>query len=343
MNICVNELFQTSSSGSWRPFQYDRIQTELAGLLKTLCWTILWSQLFQDSYLQACGMLLMMFILMKTWSSNLIFSMTSMTRTERTSLEWEFPLCKICSTESGRQPPQVAVFSLFSFIFFPFCNFFISAPSSFFFSLFVIFFSIPAAPESNTLSADSFAFILVYGFVLVALVIYVGLRLARRRCRHFGAFGEPWNWLDLKYLGGALAKWPMVRTVAHFHWQILDWLQTSCQVCSWLPNWNDLFCILCFCIFCIFAFLHFCIFVFLYFCIFVFLYFCILYFIIFLAFLYFCIFVLLYFCIFVFFQFAFFQTFRLKFDRSTGVVLFMVTSVVKQKLLLGNRATPRFS
>ena len=42
-------------------------------------------------------------------------------------------------------------------------------------------FSISVPPESNTLSADSFAFILVYGFVLVALVIYVGIRLARRR------------------------------------------------------------------------------------------------------------------------------------------------------------------
>ena len=42
-------------------------------------------------------------------------------------------------------------------------------------------FSISVPPEANTLSADSFAFILVYGFVLVALVIYVGIRLARRR------------------------------------------------------------------------------------------------------------------------------------------------------------------
>ena len=52
---------------------------------------------------------------------------------------------------------------------------------SFHFSFHFLIFAFPDAPESNTLSADSLAFILVYSFVLVALVIYVGVRLARRR------------------------------------------------------------------------------------------------------------------------------------------------------------------
>ena len=45
----------------------------------------------------------------------------------------------------------------------------------------LLIFSFLAAAESDKLSADSFAFILVYGFVLAALVIYVGIRLVRRR------------------------------------------------------------------------------------------------------------------------------------------------------------------
>ena len=52
-----------------------------------------------------------------------------------------------------------------------------------FFLLLILLYVFPAAPESDTLSAESFAFILVYSFVFVALVIFIGLRLARRRCR----------------------------------------------------------------------------------------------------------------------------------------------------------------
>ena len=60
---------------------------------------------------------------------------------------------------------------------------------NFYLLLFRIF-SFPAAPESDSLSADSFAFVLVYGFVLAALGVYVGLRLYRR-WRQF--FKLDWN------------------------------------------------------------------------------------------------------------------------------------------------------
>ena len=79
-----------------------------------------------------------------------------------------------------RQPATSTGFFLF------FCShiyrwqfFFIFPLLHFYFLLFCIF-SFTAAPESDSLSADSLAFVLVYGFVLAALGVYVGLRLYRR-------------------------------------------------------------------------------------------------------------------------------------------------------------------
>ena len=125
-------------------FQHDRVQTELAGWFSMI--------IVPRIFISKPAFNLRIYMVPP--------SMTLMMRTERTSPVSGFLRCKIFSQEWDRPPPQVAM----PFLFEMFSSFSISVP-----------------PESNTLSADSFAFILVYGFVLVALVIYVGIRLARRR------------------------------------------------------------------------------------------------------------------------------------------------------------------
>ena len=139
-------------------FQHDRVHTELAGWFSM----IIVPRIF--IYKPAFNLRIYMVPLP---------SMTLMMRTERTSPVSGFLRCKIFSQEWDRPPPQVAM--------------------PFFFEMFSSF-SISVPPELNTLSADSFAFILVYGFVLVALVIYVGIRLARRRWATLWWWWWWWSW-----------------------------------------------------------------------------------------------------------------------------------------------------